>query len=351
MRKGARNLAHLSACVALVFAMASGCAIAAPELGVYRWDAPHGPSNVDGFSQWLGRPITVATAFEAGDKWDNIDGAAWQLAPWSQWVKARAGRNLSLAVPMMLRSGGSLASCSAGRYDVYWANLANELAHYGLNSAYLRLGWEMDGPWFPWNARPGSGKEASYAGCFRRIVQVMRRTQPSNQWKFVLNPTTTGWSRSYLDAIWPGDEYVDVIGLDIYDQSWVRNTYPYPRACDAACRLKRQQNAWNVQHARHLYAVRDFAVAHGKLMALPEWGIAIRSDGPNGGGDDPYFIRKMHEFIHDPANKVAFHAYWDVSMSDIDARLTDSIPGDYVTGATRFPESAAVFRQLFGVAP
>jgi hypothetical protein len=328
-------------------ALAAVSAIAGPELGVYRFDAPSGPSNVDAFGLWLGRPASVAAAFEAGDTWANIDGASWQLGPWSQWVRGQAGRNVSLAVPMMPSSGGSLSSCAAGQYDVYWANLANELAYYGLHWAYLRLGWEMDGAWFPWNATPGSGKEASYAGCFRRIVQVMRQTQPANQWKFVLNPTTTGWSRSYLDAIWPGDQYVDIVGLDIYDQSWVANTYPYPSTCDAACRLTRQQNAWNLQHAPHLYAVRDFAVAHGKLIAFPEWGVAIRTDGPNGGGDDPYFIQQMYNFMQDPNNYVGYHIYWDVSMSDIDARLTDSVPGDYVTGPTRFPNSAALFKQLF----
>jgi beta-mannanase len=95
-----------------------------------------------------------------------------------------------------------------------------------LHWAYLRLGWEMDGTWFNWNAAPGSGREASYAGCFRRIVQVMRQAQPANQWKFVLNPTVGWYSKSYLDAIWPGDAYVDVVALDLYDQSWKPNARP-----------------------------------------------------------------------------------------------------------------------------
>jgi hypothetical protein len=49
-----------------------------------------------------------------------------------------------------------------------------------------------------------------------------------------------------------------------------------------------------------------------------------------------------------PANKVAFHGYWNVSAGDIDGRLTDSVRGDSPSGATRFPEAAKVFRQLFG---
>lgn len=333
--RAGRALARF-ACGAAV-AMASVSAFAAPELGVYRWDAPSGPSNVDGFSQWLGRPVGVAAAFEARSSWDDIDGASWQLDPWSRWVRAQYGRNLSLGVPLLPSSGGSLANCAAGQYDVYWRNLANNLAYYGLHWAYLRLGWEMDGTWYAWSAAPGSGKEASFAGCFRRVVQVMRQAQPANQWKFVLGTAMSWQSATYLNAVWPGDSYVDVVAIDLYDQSWATNTYPYPSTCDASCRLTRQQNAWN-DYSSKLYALRDFAVAHGKQMAFPEWGVGIRPDG-HAGGDNPYYIRKMYDFIQDPNNYVAYYSYWDVQASDFDAQLS---------GSTKFPDSAALFKQLFG---
>ena len=321
----------------------------ATDLGAYRWDAPNGPANVDGFSQWLGRPVDFAAAFEANDSWDNISGPAWQLGPWAQWVRAQTGRNLSLAVPLLPVSGATLDACSSGQYDTYFANLANNLAYYGLHWAYLRLGWEMDGGWYAWGAPAGSGKEASYAGCFRRVVQVMRQAQPANQWKFVWNPTTAWWNASYLDTVWPGDAYVDVVAIDLYDQSWVAGTYPYPTTCDATCRLSAQQTAWN-DYSWKLNTLHSFAVAHGKPMGIPEWGVAIRPDG-HGGGDNPYFVQKMSDFIHDPANNVVFHSYFDVSAGDIDARLTDSVTGDSPGGATRFPNAAALYKQLFAAAP
>jgi hypothetical protein len=81
--------------LALCFAL-SPAGVGAAEIGVYRWDAPGGPAKVDAFEAWLGRPVQLAEAFEARDTWDNIDGAAWQLGPWSQWVRAKPGRNLIL---------------------------------------------------------------------------------------------------------------------------------------------------------------------------------------------------------------------------------------------------------------
>jgi hypothetical protein len=228
--------------------------------------------------------------------------------------------------------------------------LANKLAYYGLNAVYLRLGWEMDGAWYRWGAPQGSGKEASFASCFRRVVDAMRHAQPANQWKFVWNPTVDAWqSAAFFDAAWPGDTYVDVVGVDLYDQSWVANTYPYPSGCDEACRLTRQQTAWNA-HLLRLNLLRDFAVAHNKPLAFPEWGVIIRSDG-HGGGDNPYFIQKMHDFIMNPENNVVFHGYFNVSAmvsSGFDARLSDSIDHDNPTGPTRMPKAAALFLQLFG---
>ncbi|HWI38421.1 MAG TPA: glycosyl hydrolase, partial [Burkholderiales bacterium] len=327
--------------LALIFLLLSGGGVGAAELGVYRWDAPGGPANVDAFELWLGKPVQLAEAFEARDIWDNIDGAAWQLGPWSQWVRAKAGRNLVLGVPMLpATSGVSLDQCAAGQYDAYWRNLANELAYYGLHWAYLRLGWEMDGNWYAWGAPQGSGREAAFAGCFRRVVTTMRATQPASQWKFVWNPTATWTDPAWLNATWPGDAYVDVVGIDLYDQSWAANTYPYPSTCDSACRLARQQTAWN-GYAWYLQTMRNFAVSHGKPLAIPEWGLYTRSDG-HGGGDNPYYIRKMSEFIADPGNYVQFNVYFDVTAPD----------GDHqISAPTAFPQSASVYQQLFGAAP
>jgi hypothetical protein len=134
--------------------------------------------------------------------------------------------------------------------------------------------------------------------------------------------------------------------VDIYDQSWATNTYPYPSTCDAACRLTRQQTAWN-GHSWRLNTLRDFARARGKPLALPEWGVITRSDG-HGGGDNPYFVQMMHDFILDLANNVVFHAYFNITNSRVDSRLTDSIGYDNPAGPTRLPNSAARFRQLFG---
>jgi hypothetical protein len=60
--------------LAAVFTMLSAASRADPEISAYRWDAPAGPANIDGFSQWLGTPVTVASAFHGESKWSEIEG-------------------------------------------------------------------------------------------------------------------------------------------------------------------------------------------------------------------------------------------------------------------------------------
>src|SRR3954454_13916600 len=70
-------------------------------------------------------------------------------------------------------------------------------------------------------------------------------------------------------------------------------------------------------------------------MSFSEWGLAIRSDG-HGGGDDPYFIQKMHDWIS--SNNVAYAVYFEYDAPDGQHKLTDP----------EFPKGAAAFTQLFG---
>ena len=312
---------------------------------MFWWDST---SNVEAFGQWLGKPVEVASTFLAWQAgWSRWENDTARLSTWSQWEKAKAGREVMFAVAPFPKDGVSnLDACVAGQYDARHKTLANNLASYGLLSAYLRIGWEMNGDWYPWGTK-SNGKEAVFAACFRRMVTTMRAAQPTNKWKFVWNPTNNV-SLTRLNNLWPGDSYVDVVGIDAYDQAWITNGYPYPSTCDAACRLTRQQNVWNWMVGT-LNTIRSFAGVHGKPLAFPEWGVWHHTHG-HAGEDNPYFIQKMHEFIFDPANNVVFHSYLNTRPKDgkYDCLLTDSSGSD-LPGPTRLPKSAGRFKELFGL--
>jgi Glycosyl hydrolase family 26 len=248
-----------------------------PSLGVFKGHGDWVPAELDAFGTWLGKPVQTATFFAGGyeaGNWDSVHGYGWNLRPMAEWMKAKPGRQLSYALGMFPQ-GVTLADVAAGKHDAHYVTAANTLAQYGMLGVEIRVGHEMDGNWYPWGAPPGSGKEAAFAGAFRRIVTVMRQAQPTNKWIFVWNPTDLQFTdRAYLERLWPGDDVVDQIGVDCYDQipGSIGDTY-YP---SGSSRLARQQLVWT-ERERRLNILRDMAKAHGKRLQFPEWALVTTS--------------------------------------------------------------------------
>ena len=57
---------------------------------------------------------------------------------------------------------GTLAQGATGAFNLYYVTLAQTLVAGGQSNAYLRLGWEFDGSWMPWDATTASA-EANFA--------------------------------------------------------------------------------------------------------------------------------------------------------------------------------------------
>jgi hypothetical protein len=329
---------------------------APPFFGVYSWGSSGlGKGYYDEYPGFLNRNIVWAVDFQPTDSWDNIEGGVWQLRPWRDWVQAKPGRKLILSV-VLLPSGWkgpargidagipvSLEEGAKGAYNGHFRKLAENLVKYGLGDSILRLGWEFNGGWYSYAAVK---KEAAFAEYWRQIVTTMRAVPGAENLKYCWNPTNN-FVQTDARKCWPGDGYVDYVGVDVYDQSWLPDTYPIP--ADAAPeeiqrRWELAWKGWNWDKQRHGLAMwRDFAKEHNKPLAIPEWGTTSRKDG-HAGGDNPYFIEQMHKFIMDPANNVAFHCYFDVNAGDGHHQLTP-----YNGKPTEFPQASARFKELFSL--
>ena len=82
----------------------------------------------------------------------------------------------------------------------------------------IRLGHEVDDAWPSWSARNNG---AEYIAAFRHVHDVLSSESPG--FRFDWTSTRAGFGRWGLPA-YPGDAYVDVIGLDTY---W-RDAEPIP---------------------------------------------------------------------------------------------------------------------------
>jgi hypothetical protein len=262
-------------------------------LGVFRSTSP---DDVQKFSDWLGRDVDYVVDFSMRRTWDDIADPAYQLSAWQD-----SGYRMVYGLAMLPENKNldvSLAAGARGEYDQYFRTLAENLVAYGQGDAILRLGWEFN--LGSWRWHPDDADD--FIGYWRSVVTVMHSVPGAQNLRFDWN-VHNGGDTYDSTTFYPGDDYVDYVGVDVYDISWADNTYPYPAKCAAQCRHRRQKAAWdNTLNSRFgLASWSKFAAAHGKPMSLPEWGLwADRPDG-HGGGDDPYFIGQMHDFIADPA--------------------------------------------------
>ena len=332
----------------------------AVQMGVYRWGAANstgGAKGVEAFGDWVNLPDVWAEDFEACDRWqNNIAGGGWQLGEWGEWKRKNPkARRLVLSVPLLPggwdRSGSraenekgkvSLAAGAAGEYNRHFESLAKMLVRYGLDDVILRLGWEMNGGWYSWRA---SGEASEFAAYFRQIVQTMRAVKGTEKFEFCWNPAL-GWLQFPCDQCYPGDEWVDYIGVDVYDDSWAQNTYPLSDDMSDKEREERRLRAWNEVIWGGNFGLKwfiDFAKRHKKPMCIPEWGVNRRPDG-HGGLDDPGFIERMHKVISDPKNNIVWHCYFDVEAGDGKHQLSPGLNGKH---QTIFPKSSKRFLELF----
>ncbi len=298
-----------------------------PPLGVYGGAAATGGPGR--FVAGTGTSVALAEDFLPGNAgWSGMTSASslsWLLGPWKA-----GGDQLVLGVPIIPTDSsgnavGTLAGGAAGQYDSSYTTLAQSLVAGGEGNAILRPGWEFNGNWFKWSVATAADA-ANYAGYFRHIVSAMRAV-PGQSFKFVWNPT--GGSNGYdLSLAYPGNASVDYIGTDVYDQTW--SAPQTPEVSWTGLTTGPNGMNWSA----------SFAAAQGKPLAVPEWGLSIRSDG-HGLGDDPFFVTQMAAWL--AGHDVGFSVYFDVDVSDGSHDILDG----------RFPNALAAFRTAFaaGTAP
>ena len=235
--------------------------------------------------------------------WNRFDGDAYA----SSQIPGSDHSNLSKYYPLVPLgshtpsdpSDPTLKQAAAGSFNHSYTNAASQFLATGRSSAMWRLMWEWTGDWYPWGYNAPRQDKANYAanfiGAWKQMHSAVRSVMPNS--RFVWNP-----NQDLLSAcpIWqdcyPGDHLVDVIGIDTYDQGWMKSvTDPLQR--------------FNRYSLPGLQAAAQFAANHGKPFAVCEWGV-----GEN--GDNPVFVQQMATFLAGCPAHVAYHGYYDVGSFD-----------------------------------
>ncbi|MBW3625515.1 MAG: glycosidase, partial [Armatimonadetes bacterium] len=300
-----RSLLHAGAAwvTAPLFQPALAARTLKPLLGVY---CGNDPDEVQQFERWLGCKVEGVLGYTGGADWADFDGSV----PWAVQLWSKLDRPILWSVPLIPK-GASLESAAKGDYNDHYRKAAGHLARFRPEDRklYLRTGWEFNGDWMPWSAH---GKPKAFAGAFRQFVQTFRSVSPRFAVEWNVNIGDTGMNP---ETAYPGDDVVDLIGMDFY---WQIKWDP-----------KDPEEAW--KHALNRpYGLKwhqAFAKQHRKPTAYSEWGIQSNNAAP--------YLGKVKEWFD--THPVLYQTYWN-SNADYPGKLSEG----------QYPRAGSAYRKLFG---
>ncbi len=299
-------------------------------------------------------------------------------ADWSQWVPTMDGTARSWAASPVLRgvtpvTNMPMATTSdwnnqdqvfkdiiAGKHDDVFVGLINSWKKVGYAAIDVRIGPEMNGTFEPWYMGNDPGTVADWTEAFRHIATLVRSV-PGIAVRTVWNPANLNWTGQPTSSAYPGDKYVDVIGVDTYSTvypptlyDWHKNDGSYAASIqDWYADPVNREHYWANPNATEwnpngndgsqwgLKQVLAFAAKHNKPLGIAEAGAG--GDGTRTGPvDDPDFPRWLYSILSLPgAPKVDYINIWDINPGDGDWEFTNG----------KKPLEAAAWRQYFGVPP
>jgi hypothetical protein len=278
-------------------------------------------AHVEHFCTARGRPCKIAQTYTDRSTYETMtSGSSWTFDFFADFAGA-----LVISQGLVPTGGeADLAGCAAGDFDEQWRNFGNLMVRHGRGDSVVRLGWEFNERSMPWRGRDTQ----AYISCYRNAADNIRAVNPDVilDWTINAHGSPDGLCGGVSTNCYPGDEYVDIIGIDNYDH------YPWsPKKADF------DRTAAAPEGLSWLYA---FAEAHRKPFSVGEWGVVPTGDA---GKENPNFIRWMHEWFAAHAQNLAYEAYF----SDCGAGGVQSSLYNAGGGCTKNSGSAEVYRQLW----
>jgi hypothetical protein len=238
------------------------------------------------------------------------------------------GTRIVQVVPLLMEGhnpdsviNGSLRN----QYIAFWRQIGSTLAEAGARAPVVRIGHEMNlGCVYNWSAVCPGMNEAKFVALYRMAADAIRSTKPDAQrcW----NPGKA--SQTNIQELWPGDNYVDLIGVD-----WYNNGNMGGFITDDAS-WKKKYSMGSVTDPIGLGRWYEFAKAHNKPISFPEWGV---SDNRGVIADHPAFIRNMYNYFQmiDREGNLAFESYYNATKHQI-------VP------VRQHPNASRTYQSLFG---
>ena len=221
-------------------------------LGAYYYlgNGQNAPGDMAAINAWraqVGRLPAVWSIYQGWTGWNQFPATQAQRAytmggrlmvTWEPWNGAVRDQNWSCR------------RVAQGAYDPYIRQYARTVRNSGV-PVLIRLAHEMNGDWYPWgtayvsnNARFNGNSPADYVAMWQRVVRIFRVEGARNaSWVWAPNIVYQTPFNSYerqradLEDLYPGDEWVDWIGLSIYNDGARRSWRSFGQLFDGSYRI------------------------------------------------------------------------------------------------------------------
>lgn len=299
-------------------------------------------ANIQAYETFIGRQVDYVLDYvvDSPKTWEQFETGVLclQSTRVGIWSSVLGSRNLLLSIPACCgrstgSDGGDWQEEATGMNDAHWTALGNYLVDQGLGTSILRIGREFNGNWYPWSPVITRDPPVHYIAGYNHIVSLLKALPETNftyMWNPMLGQQDIGRN---VEDFYPGNNYVDYIGLDVYD--W--GNYPTLTAPPFYRTLAEQESNFHFMQVmpNGFNAWRAFSRNMSKPLAYPEYGLQIWMSGNSyyGGGDDAFFIRQMENYVS--ASFMA--AMWEDNYSGLFE--ADDVPARVV----KVPESRAQF--------
>ena len=151
---------------------------------------------------------------------------------------------------------------------------------------------EFDGNWFWWGANYCTTEE--YISVYRFTVNYLRDTKNVHNILFAFSPDNSYTTPSSYLSRYPGDDYVDVLGMDNYGDFDNKGT---SGASLANSKLK---------------LISDLAISKNKIAALTETGYRVTSTTP---AINNWFSTYLYDAITNNNLQIAYVMFWSNTSS------------------------------------
>ncbi len=162
------------------------------------------PNMSQTFTTWI-------QDFPAGTVADSYAQNELPVITWQPW--AQGGTSKAQAH----QPAYALSNITAGKYDAYITRFAQAAASMRWPLA-LRFAHEMNGNWYPWCENVNGNAAGSYVAAWKHVHDIFTRAGANNViWIWAPNILRGAQKRLSLDELYPGNDYVDWVGLSAYD--------------------------------------------------------------------------------------------------------------------------------------